>query len=36
MKNISIEILDEDISLKNFCIKYNVEIETISKNLKMK
>ena len=34
MKNISINVLDEDISLKNFCIKYNVEIETISRKLK--
>ena len=31
MKNISIKVLDEDIRLKDFCIKYNVEIETISK-----
>lgn len=31
MKNINIKILEENISLENLCIKYNIEFEPIAK-----
>lgn len=34
MKDINIKVLEKDISLKEFCIKYNLELETVSKLLK--
>lgn len=34
MKDINIKVLEKDISLKEFCTKYNLELETVSKLLK--
>lgn len=33
MKNINIKVLEEDISLKEFCVNHNLESEIVSKYL---